>query len=113
MLTLENLNKSIKNENPENLILHSDHGSHYSSHAYIKLCKENNITRSMSRVGNSLDNRPVEFFFRVLKQEYLKKFPIEGRTIQNLQEQIEFIMFDYNNVRMQRCLNSKTPNEYV
>ena len=26
----------------------------------------------MSRIGNSLDNRPCEYFFSVLKQEYLK-----------------------------------------
>ena len=53
----------------------------------------------MSRVGNSLDNRPIEFFFKILKHEYLRLIPIKERTLQKLNNEIEFITFSYNNER--------------
>ena len=49
---------------PSNFIIHSDHGYQYSSHDYLNFMKKHNGIISMSRVGNSLDNREIEYFFR-------------------------------------------------
>ena len=42
------------------LVLHSDQGTRYTSYAYHVLTKEYNITLSMSRRGNCLDNAVIE-----------------------------------------------------
>ena len=48
---------TIKNLKRNKFILHSDHGFQYSSKEILKLNKSKEIITSMSRIGNSLDNR--------------------------------------------------------
>ena len=50
---------------PSNFIVHSDHGSQYSSSDYLTFMEQNNGIVSMSRIGNSLDNREIEYFFHI------------------------------------------------
>ncbi len=65
-LILETLNQLDKQDNA---ILHSDRGGLYTSFQYIQKLKELNLTRSMSRSGNCLDNAPIESFFGHMKDE--------------------------------------------
>ncbi|WP_233341716.1 IS3 family transposase [Mycoplasmopsis bovirhinis] len=59
---------NISNTNFKNyFILHSDHGSVYSSLEYTKKIESLKGKISMSRIGNSLDNREIEYFFSILK----------------------------------------------
>jgi len=51
------------------LILHSDRGRQYASHAYQELLSAYGITPSMSRSGNCYDNAFMESFFGTLKKE--------------------------------------------
>nr|WP_307930017.1 IS3 family transposase [Mycoplasmopsis bovis] len=51
---------------PKNFVIHSDHGSQYSSKEYLQLIERLNGKVSMSRIGNSLDNREIEYFFQYL-----------------------------------------------
>ena len=67
---MNNIKESIKNKDVSNLIIHSDHGYQYLSISFKKILNDNNIKQSMSRIGNLLDNRPIEYFFIILKQEY-------------------------------------------
>ncbi|MEG6586533.1 IS3 family transposase [Dendrosporobacter sp. 1207_IL3150] len=55
------------------LALHSDQGFQYSSHAYFRLTQEYDITPSMSRRGNCLDNACMENFFGMLKSEWIQR----------------------------------------
>ena len=52
-----------KTKFPANFIVRSDHGSQYSSSDYLTFMEQNNRIVSMSRIGNSLDNREIEYFF--------------------------------------------------
>ncbi|WP_232952598.1 DDE-type integrase/transposase/recombinase [Mycoplasmopsis bovis] len=66
---------NIKKVNfPKNFVIHSDHGSQYSSKEYLQLIERLNGKVSMSRIGNSLDNREIEYFFQYLKLKCLKIF---------------------------------------
>ncbi len=58
-----------KNKELDNLIIHSDQGWQYQHKFYTNKLKERNITQSMSRKGNSLDNGLMESFFGILKSE--------------------------------------------
>ncbi len=64
------LNMAIKNKRPNRqLIVHSDRGSQYCSHAYHKIIKQHKLKGSMSRRGNCFDNAPIESFWSILKNE--------------------------------------------
>ncbi|MDR2653759.1 MAG: IS3 family transposase, partial [Mycoplasmataceae bacterium] len=52
-------------------IIHTDHGVHYSAHEYQEWIKNHGCSCSMSRLGNSLDNYPIEHHFSFLKRECL------------------------------------------
>ena len=51
------------------LLLHSDRGIQYASHAFRALLAHHGIRASMSRKGNCWDNAPVESFFSSFKAE--------------------------------------------
>lgn len=55
------------------LALHSDQGFQYTSHAYFRLTQDYDITPSMSRRGNCLDNACMENFFGMLKSEWVQR----------------------------------------
>ena len=48
-------------------IVHADHGSSSLAKPFVTVLKKYEIKQSNSRVGNSLDNRPIEHFFRFTK----------------------------------------------
>ena len=55
-----------KDANP---MMHSDQGGQYRMKEYRQLLEEHNITQSMSRKGNCMDNGIMENFFGRLKVE--------------------------------------------
>ena len=55
----------------DNLIHHSDRGSQYTGADYQTLLVKQKMLVSMSGVGNSCDNAPMESFFSVLKTELI------------------------------------------
>ena len=79
-------------------ILHSDQGWQYQMKEYQRILKENNITQSMSRKGNCLDNSVMENFFGRLKTEmfYGERFESVNTFIDKLKEYIYY----YNNERI-------------
>ena len=79
-------------------LFHSDQGWQYQMREYQRLLEEHNITQSMSRKGNCLDNSVMENFFGRLKVEmyYGEKFESVDAFIQKLHEYIYY----YNNERI-------------
>ena len=79
-------------------ILHSDQGWQYQMKEYQRLLAEHNITQSMSRKGNCLDNSIMENFFGRLKVEmfYGEKFESVNAFIDKLKDYIYY----YNNERI-------------
>ena len=91
-------------------ILHSDQGWQYQMRRYQQLLKKRNITQSMSRKGNCLDNAVIENFFGHLKSEllYLQEFNSMEHFIQELEEYIYY----YNNLRIKAKLKGLSPVQY-
>jgi putative transposase len=83
----------------DGLVLHSDQGYQYSSHAYFILTKEYNITPSMSRRGNCWDNAPMENFFGHFKEEAMKQFP--NPTFEEAKQIVDEYIYFYNYERIQ------------
>ena len=57
----------------ENLILHSDQGSQYTSRAFTEFCEEKHIRQSMSKAGCPYDNSPMESFYGTFKAEFINQ----------------------------------------
>src|SRR3989440_5720995 len=53
-------------------VLHTDHGSQYTSRAFAAACHIAGVHQSMSAVGSSADNAAAESFNASLKRETLK-----------------------------------------
>ncbi len=92
-----------------NAIIHSDQGVHYTHPTYIAKVKELNLTQSMSRRGNCIDNSPMESFFGHLKDEVECR---RARTFQELNVMIGEYLKYYNNERYQWDLKKMTPIQY-
>jgi putative transposase len=88
----------------KNFTFHSDRGTTYSSDAVVSALKDKQALVSMGRVGNSLDNREVEYFFGCLKGEYLCWLKTVSLTFLEVYKHIEW----YNKLRIQKKLNWKT-----
>ncbi len=71
MDTIDQLENYFKENNLmlNDLLLHSDQGFQYTNIKYHNRLKKLNITQSMSRRGNSVDNAPIESFFGHMKDE--------------------------------------------
>lgn len=96
-----------------NFIIHSDHGYQYSSNDYVKFISSKNGKISMSRVGNSLDNREIEYFFSILKTEIFPNFckRVKLLTFNELKNEIKEFIDWYNNDRFMKKLDLKTPQQ--
>ena len=94
----------------DGLIIHSDQGWQYQHLGYRPRLEERNITQSMSRKGNCLDNAMAENFFGIMKSEllYAEKFESPEAFIKALDEYIDY----YNNKRIKSRLNGKRPVQY-
>lgn len=91
-------------------IFHSDQGWQYQHAEYQRLLAEHNITQSMSRKGNCMDNGAMENFFGRLKVEmfYGEKFESVNTFIDKLNEYIYY----YNNERISTKLKGMSPVQY-
>lgn len=99
-----------KRKKGKKLILHSDQGWHYQHPLYQKTLKDNEITQSMSRKGNCLDNAMMESFFGILKSEffYLQKF----ESIDEFENELNKYMYYYNNDRIKSKLKGLSPVKF-
>ncbi|WP_218675408.1 IS3 family transposase [Mycoplasmopsis anatis] len=68
---------------------------------------------SYSRIGNSLDNREAEYWFSVLKTEFIRDLNVRNLTLKMLNDEIKKFINYYNNERIQSNLNWKTPKQFA
>ena len=89
---------------------HSDQGWEYQHAEYQRLLAEHNITQSMSRKGNCMDNGAMENFFGRLKVEmfYGEKFESVNVFIDELKRYIDY----YNYERISMKLKGMSPVQY-
>lgn len=105
--TLKKLSKSTE-FHPE-AILHSDQGFHYTHPLFQDKIKNLGLIQSMSRKGNCWDNAPMESFFGHFKDHVNHKVCV---NLQQLRQEVDLFIEDYNNHRYQWGLNKMTPAQY-
>lgn len=105
--SIDELKKSRLRQN--GALIHSDQGFHYTNPEYINKVKEMNLTQSMSRKGNCIDNAPIESFFGHLKDDVDYK---EAKTFDELNVMINEYMDYYNNHQYQWEIKKMTLVKY-
>ena len=75
-LAISTLEKALMSQKtfPENLILHSDQGSQFTSLEFTKFCNEKGIVQSMSKSGCPYDNSPMERYYNTFKTELINRY---------------------------------------
>ncbi|RYE65081.1 MAG: IS3 family transposase, partial [Oxalobacteraceae bacterium] len=92
------------------LLVHTDRGSQYASHAYRRLAEDFAITISMSRKGNAWDNAAMESFFKTLKVERVHQVRYDTRAQARL-DIVDWIEGFYNRKRMHTAIGFVAPVE--
>lgn len=86
--------------NVSGAILHSDQGWQYQMSKYREKLKELEITQSMSRKGNCLDDSPTENFFGRMKEEMFFGKENDYKNMIQLKNAIHEYINYYNNERI-------------
>lgn len=95
-LVLQALLMAVWRRKPANEVLvHSDQGSQFTSLEWQSFLKHNNLKHSMSRRGNCHDNAVVESFFNLLKRERIRRRLYKTREDAR-QDVFEYIEMFYN-----------------
>lgn len=111
-LVLNALLMAVWRRKPKNqVIIHSDQGSQFTSSDWQGFLKTHNLICSMSRRGNCYDNAVAESFFQLLKRERIKRKTYKDRE-EARQDIFNYIEMFYNPVRRHGYNNDLSPVEF-
>jgi putative transposase len=110
-LAVAALGNAITLRSPHRTVVHSDRGSQFRSHAFVRALKDHHLVGSMGRVGACGDNAAMESFFALLQKNVLDRQPWTTREQLRLAI-ITWIEKTYHRRRRQRRLGRLTPIEY-
>ncbi|MBT1189518.1 IS3 family transposase [Streptomyces sp. CJ_13] len=92
-------------------IMHTDHGSQYTSRAFAEICRSAGVRQSMGAIGSSADNAAAESFNAAFKRETLK-----GRKTWSSEREARLDAFRwltrYNTRRRHSRLGQRSPIAY-
>jgi putative transposase len=110
-LAVAALRNAIRLRDPAGTVVHSDRGSQFRSHKFVKALRDNGLVGSMGRVGACGDNAAMESFFALLQNNVLDRQ--RWRTRDDLRLAIvTWIERTYHRRRRQRRLGRLTPIEF-
>jgi len=106
-LAVAALRNAIGLRSPAGTVVHSDRGSQFRSHAFVRTLKNNGLLGSMGRVGACGDNAAMESFFSLLQKNVLDRQRWATREQLRLAI-ITWIERTYHRRRRQRSLGKLT-----
>jgi putative transposase len=92
-------------------VVHSDRGSQFRSHAFVRALRDHGLRGSMGRVGACADNAPMESFFSLLQKNVLNRRRWDTREQLRLAI-IIWIEKTYHRRRRQDTLGRLTPIDF-
>ncbi|WP_338213697.1 IS3 family transposase [Halopseudomonas aestusnigri] len=95
----------------QEVMIHSDQGSQFSSGDWQSFLKANNLLGSMSRRGNCHDNAVAESFFQLLKRERIRRKIYSTRQDARA-DVFDYIEMFYNPKRRHGFNNQLSPVEF-
>lgn len=110
-LAVNALRNAVALRKPKGTIVHSDRGSQFRSHAYVRALRSAGLRGSMGRVGACADNAAMESFFSLLQKNVLNRKRWTSRDQLRLAI-VTWIERTYHRRRRQDSLGRLTPIEY-
>lgn len=92
------------------VMMHTDRGSQYTSHAFTGLCTKHEITQSMSRAGSCHDNAVAESWFATLKTELIYRIALCSKAF--ARQRVIAWIDRYNRTRRHSHCGLKSPINY-
>lgn len=108
-LVFRTFDKAVSSNPDAKPIFHSDRGFQYTSKAFQKKLKKQEMEQSMSRVGRCIDNGPTEGFWGIIKTEMYQLYEITDEA--SLRFAIKDYIRFYTEERPQDRYKCKTPLE--
>ncbi len=109
-LAIRTLKKALESQPQfkEELILHSDQGSRYTSKAFVEFCESVHVSQSMSKAESPYDSAPMERYFNTRKNECVNLYVFQ--TEEALYQAVEeFAYVTYKHVRPHNYNGYRTP----
>jgi putative transposase len=110
-LAVDALTNAVALRRPAGTVVHSDRGSQFRSHAYVRALRAADLTGSMGRVGACADNAAMESFFSLLQKNVLDRRRWTSREQLRLAI-VTWIERTYHRRRRQDRLGRLTPIEF-
>ena len=110
-LAVAALRNAVALRDPAGTIVHSDRGSQFRSHAFVRALRGHGLVGSMGRVGACADNAAMESFFSLLQKNVLDRQRWATRDQLRLAITI-WIERTYHRRRRQDGLGRLTPVEF-
>jgi len=106
------LGMAINNRQPASgAVVHSDHGSQFTSWVFTERVRASGLMPSMGRVGDAFDNAVVESFWARMQTELLNRRKWRTR-VELAGEIFEYLEIFHNRQRRHSSLGMLTPVEY-
>lgn len=111
-LTTNALGMAIDNRRPDpGTLIHSDHGTQFTSWAFTRRAQESGLVPSMGSIGDCFDNAVIESFWARMQLELLDRR--RWRTRVELANAIfEYLEVFHNRQRCHSSIGIRTPIEY-
>jgi putative transposase len=110
-LVVAALDTAVAQRQPTEVILHSDHGTQYTSLAFGQRCRQAGVRPSMGSVGDAYDNAMCESFFASLECELLDRYTFKSQTEARMAI-FRYIEGWYNPHRRHSGLDYQSPVNY-
>jgi putative transposase len=110
-LAVDAITNAIALRRPVATVVHSDRGSQFRSHAFVRALRDAGLNGSMGRVGACADNAAMESFFSLLQKNVLNRKRWQTREELRLAI-VTWIERTYHRRRRQDRLGRLTPIEY-
>ena len=111
-LTTNALGMAIENRRPgPGALIHSDHGTQYTSWAFTRRAQESGLVPSMGSIGDCFDNAVIESFWARMQVELLNRRRWKTR-VELANAIFEYLEIFHNRQRRHSALEMRTPIEH-
>jgi len=111
VLVTNALGMAIQNRNPDGTLIHSDHGTQFTSWAFTRRALDSGLVPSMGSIGDCFDNAVIESFWARMQVELLDRQRWNTR-VELANAIFEYLEIFHNRKRRHSALGMRTPVEY-
>lgn len=111
VLVTNALGMAIGNRSPAGTLIHSDHGTQFTSWAFTRRALDSGLIPSMGSIGDCYDNAVVESFWARMQVELLDRQRWNTR-VELANAIFEYLEIFHNRKRRHSALGMRTPVEY-